>query len=83
MVSKLPPLDRDIAIAGYEEALRGLFLAAAGLATVTILAQAGTGWTAPQTKKVDDEPNSVAVTADAQDAVVEPVDGIEPVPRRD
>ncbi|KAH0130063.1 hypothetical protein KCU67_g16950, partial [Aureobasidium melanogenum] len=41
------------AVAGYEDALKGLFLAAAGLALIMVLVQAATGW-----KGVEDEPKS-------------------------
>jgi len=51
MVSLLKGAKRAKAVAGYEDALRGLFLAAAGLALVMVLVQAATGW-----KGVEDEP---------------------------
>jgi hypothetical protein len=51
MVSLLEGANKAKAIAGYEDALRGLFLAAAGLALIMVLVQAATGW-----KGVEDEP---------------------------
>ena len=44
LVGGLSGLEREVAITGYEDALRTLFLAGAGLAAVTVLVQAGTGW---------------------------------------
>nr|POF12965.1 efflux pump fus6 [Quercus suber] len=44
LVWKLDGIERDIAISGYEAALKTLFFAGAGLAVVMILVQAGTGW---------------------------------------
>ena len=37
-------MEQDVAIKGYEDGLRTLFLAGAGLAAVTVIVQAGTGW---------------------------------------
>ncbi|THX53640.1 MFS general substrate transporter [Aureobasidium pullulans] len=53
MVSLLKGANKAKAIAGYEDALRGLFLAAAGLAVLMVLVQAATGW-----KGVEDEPKN-------------------------
>ncbi|KAK5117638.1 hypothetical protein LTR62_005061 [Meristemomyces frigidus] len=36
--------EREVAVMGYEDALRMLFLCGAGLAVVTVFVQAGTGW---------------------------------------
>ena len=44
--------EREIAIKGYEDALKALFLAGAGLALMMVFVQAGTGWKAP--KQEDD-----------------------------
>lgn len=46
LVEKLTGVRRDVAIHGYEQALRMLFLAGAALAGLMVIAQAGTGWTA-------------------------------------
>lgn len=45
LVGELGAVERVIAIRGYEEALKTLFIAAAVLAVVTVFVQAGTGWT--------------------------------------
>jgi hypothetical protein len=59
LVENLGGVEKEVAIQGYQGALRTLFLAAAGLAVVMILLQAGTGWTSPEetasTRKVDEE----------------------------
>ncbi|KAK3116173.1 hypothetical protein LTR53_003722 [Teratosphaeriaceae sp. CCFEE 6253] len=44
LVRNLQGVEQEVAITGYEHALRTLFLAGAGLAAVTVLVQAGTGW---------------------------------------
>ncbi|KAK3053488.1 hypothetical protein LTR09_005657 [Extremus antarcticus] len=44
LVENLRGVEREIAIRGYEDALRALFLAGAGLAVLTVFVQAGTGW---------------------------------------
>ncbi|KAK5735842.1 hypothetical protein LTR17_007854 [Elasticomyces elasticus] len=46
LVGQLDAVEKRVAITGYEDALRTLFLAGAGLAAVTVLVQAGTGWKA-------------------------------------
>ncbi|EKG18363.1 Major facilitator superfamily [Macrophomina phaseolina MS6] len=44
LVARLSGVEQAVAIKGYEDALRGLFLAAVALGVVTIAVQAGTGW---------------------------------------
>lgn len=44
LVSGLEGDDKEVAIAGYVTALKGLFTAASGLALLMVLVQAGTGW---------------------------------------
>jgi hypothetical protein len=46
--------DKEVAIAGYVTALKGLFVAASGLAMIMVIVQAGTGWHAPVEEKVDE-----------------------------
>ncbi|KAK1073271.1 hypothetical protein LTR12_006130 [Friedmanniomyces endolithicus] len=50
LVGELRGVEREVAVRGYEDALRTLFLAGAGLAGVMVLVQAGTGW-----KNAEDE----------------------------
>jgi len=47
LVKMLEGAEQDVAIRGYEVALKRLFLAGAGLAALTVFVQAGTGWKAP------------------------------------
>ena len=47
LVKVLEGAEQDVAIRGYEVALKRLFLAGAGLAALTVFVQAGTGWKAP------------------------------------
>ena len=54
MVRQLEGVDKEVAIKGYEDALRVLFLAGAGLAVLMVFVQAGTGW-----RKPNDEEGSV------------------------
>lgn len=44
LVENLAGVERDVALRSYEHALKTLFLAGAGLAAITVIAQAGTGW---------------------------------------
>ena len=44
LVENLDGMEREIAVLGYQDALRTLFLAGAGLALAMVLVQAGTGW---------------------------------------
>ena len=53
------------------------------MAAIFILAQAGTGWRGPSDKahnEVGDGDAGVAVVADAEEAIAEPLEGLEPVP---
>ncbi|KAK5127084.1 hypothetical protein LTR85_008444 [Meristemomyces frigidus] len=47
-VGQLEGVEKEVAIQGYEDALRTLFLAGAGLAVLMVFVQAGTGWRKPQ-----------------------------------
>ena len=56
LVPGLEGLEREIAVQGYQDALRALWLAAAGLAALMVIVQAGTGWKgAKEDKIVEDE----------------------------
>jgi MFS family permease len=46
LVGSLEGLQKEVAVKGYEEALKMLFLSGAGLAALMIFVQAGTGWRA-------------------------------------
>ena len=45
LVGSLRGIERVVAVKGYEDALRGLWTAGAGLAALMVVVQAGTGWT--------------------------------------
>jgi len=55
MVAGLRGVEKEVAIVGYVDAVRNLFLAGAGLAIIMILIQAGTGWKAPAKKEEQEE----------------------------
>jgi hypothetical protein len=55
LVSKLEGIEKDVAIAGYLDALRGLFMVGGVLASVTVCIQATAGWKAPVEEKPDEE----------------------------
>jgi hypothetical protein len=57
LVRSLKGVDKEVAIAGYVMALKGLFVAASGLAMTMVIIQAGTGWTAP-VEKADETLNA-------------------------
>jgi hypothetical protein len=67
LVGKLHGKVHNIATAAYEDALKGLFLAAFGLAVIVVLIQAGTGWKGP------------AVPAEIADTEEEDAEGEEAV----
>lgn len=54
LVGSLEGVQKEIAVKGYEEALKMLFLSFAGLAALMILVQAGTGWKAAPEEVADD-----------------------------
>jgi TctA family transporter len=54
LVSSLEGAEKEVAIAGYVTALKGLFTAASGLALLMVLVQAGTGWRAGVGEKPDE-----------------------------
>ena len=56
LVENLVGTERQVAIRGYQDALRALFLAGAALAFVIVFVQAGTGWTAPPEPKQEAAP---------------------------
>lgn len=55
LVSGLAGKERVIAIKGYEDAIRYLFLAGAGLAAFMVLVQAATGWNGAKDEQAGDE----------------------------
>lgn len=54
LVGQLTGVERDVAVQGYEDALKYLWVAAAGLAALMVIVQAGTGWKGPE-EKLDEE----------------------------
>lgn len=55
LVPGLNGLEREVAVQGYQEALRALWLAAAGLAALMVIVQAGTGWKGANEDKIVEE----------------------------
>ncbi len=55
LVNQLEGIEHDVAVEGYMVALRTLFLAGAAFALVMLFFQAGTGWTAPESKEREDD----------------------------
>ncbi|KAI6259625.1 hypothetical protein MCOR19_004072 [Pyricularia oryzae] len=51
----LSPLEKVVAIQGYEVSLRVLYQLAAALTVLVVLVQAGTGWTAPASRSEEEE----------------------------
>ena len=48
LVENLEGVDKEVAIQGYQDALKTLYLAGAGLAALIVFVQAGTGWKAAE-----------------------------------
>lgn len=61
LVGSLEGVQREVAVQGYEEALKMLFLSGAGLAALMVLIQAGTGW-----QGVEDEESKATDTLDEE-----------------
>lgn len=55
LAKSLEGAERSVAISGYVEALRTLFLAGMGLAAIMVFVQAGTGWKTGVEKKIESE----------------------------
>ena len=53
LVGSLEGVQKEVAVKGYEEALKLLFLSGAGLAALMIFLQAGTGWKAAGEESVE------------------------------
>ena len=54
LVQTLTGVDKEVALIGYEKALKTIYLAGGILAIFMMFAQAGTGWTAPEVVKHED-----------------------------
>lgn len=57
LVGSLEGVQKEIAVKGYEEALKFLFLSGAGLAALMVIAQAGTGWKGAEEEADEEEAN--------------------------
>jgi MFS family permease len=68
LVQRLHGLDREVALIGYETALKTLYLAGGCLVVVMLLVQAGVGWTAPPAATKDEEGAGGDAGASAVDA---------------
>lgn len=55
LVRQLTGAEQEVGRLGYQNAIEGLFLAGVGLAMVSILVQAGTGWTAPKPQEIKED----------------------------
>ena len=62
-VGNLEGAEREVAITGYEQAIKTLFLACAGLAVLMVFIQAGTGW-----KGMEEQRRETIVDQDDEDA---------------
>ncbi|KAL2019716.1 hypothetical protein VTK56DRAFT_9253 [Thermocarpiscus australiensis] len=51
----LSAAEREVAVHGYERALEVLYKSAAALCVLVVIMQAGTGWTAPESGKAEEE----------------------------
>lgn len=56
LVQKLEGIDKEVALLGYERALRLVYMAGGILTLVVLVLQAGTGWTAPEPEKEEGIP---------------------------
>ncbi|KAK4201423.1 putative vacuolar basic amino acid transporter 1 [Triangularia verruculosa] len=66
----LSETERQVAVGGYEMALRGLYICAAGVTLLVLALQAGTGWRGPgEEKKKRDEEDIRGAVAEADPAM--------------
>ncbi|KAI1622184.1 major facilitator superfamily domain-containing protein [Exophiala viscosa] len=78
-VQKLTGVEREVALVGYETALRTIYSAGGVLAILMLFVQAGVGWTAPDVDK-DEEPTlTIASDGNVGQDVLSPVVSREPV----
>jgi predicted MFS family arabinose efflux permease len=66
LVGSLEGVQREVAVQGYEEALKMLFLSGAGLAALMVLIQAGTGWQGVE----DGEPKETDTSEEEREGLV-------------
>jgi MFS family permease len=66
LVGSLEGVQREVAVQGYEEALKMLFLSGAGLAALMVLIQAGTGWRGVE----DEEPKGTDTSEEEREGLV-------------
>lgn len=72
LVQRLRGVDREVALLGYEDALKTMYLAGAFLAVAMLFVQAGTGWTAPVSDKEEGGGgNGAVVSVQAEDGADE------------
>jgi len=69
LVSTLKGAEKEVAIQGYTDAIRTLWLAAAGMAALTIFIQVGTGWRGP--KRAEDEERTEPAGEPVEDVIAE------------
>ncbi|ETI24462.1 hypothetical protein G647_03831 [Cladophialophora carrionii CBS 160.54] len=55
VVQQLTGVDKEVALFGYEQALKTIYMAGGVLAIFMLLVQAGTGWTAPEVVKDEED----------------------------
>lgn len=64
LVGSLTGVEREIAVTSYEESLKILWLAMAGVAVVMVFVQAGTGWNGHRIEKVVDPAESETLSTE-------------------
>lgn len=67
LVGSLEGVQKEVAVQGYEEALKMLFLSGAGLAALMIFVQAGTGWTGAE----EEETQAVSDSEEERDELID------------
>ncbi|KIX99473.1 uncharacterized protein Z520_05049 [Fonsecaea multimorphosa CBS 102226] len=79
LVQRLTGVDREVALEGYEQALRTIYMAGGALAIGMLLVQAGTGWTAPEVVKDEEGARSNDEGREGHHDRLSPVVSREPV----
>ncbi|KAJ9493298.1 hypothetical protein H2202_011240 [Exophiala xenobiotica] len=79
LVQRLTGVDREVAVIGYQTALKTMYLAGGFFALGMLLVQSGVGWTAPEVVKGEEDADAEGTDERISRDVLSPVVSREPV----
>ncbi|KIW54195.1 hypothetical protein PV05_06572 [Exophiala xenobiotica] len=79
LVQRLTGVDREVAVIGYETALKTMYLVGGFFALGMLVVQAGVGWTAPEVVKGEEDADAEGTDERISRDVLSPVVSREPV----